>query len=78
MVALDSCIPIKFHLAFLYYNIHYDFTRSQGSARRNNAMQFMIIVDRDEGSVWITKCSPIPGRMSQGQTEVLANIREAI
>lgn len=43
-------------------------------------MKFNITLDRDEDGVWIAKCPPIPGCVSQGKTkaEAAENIKEAI
>lgn len=43
-------------------------------------MKFTVTVDRDEDNVWIVECPPIPGCVSQGETEreALDNIKDAI
>lgn len=43
-------------------------------------MKFAVILDRDEGGVWVIECPAIPGCVSQGQTreEALTNIEDAI
>ena len=43
-------------------------------------MRFNVMVDRDEGGIWIVECPAIPGCVSQGKTrsEALDNIKEAI
>jgi len=44
------------------------------------AMQFNVVLDRDEDGMWIVECPSIPGCISQGKTkqEALKNIKEAI
>jgi predicted RNase H-like HicB family nuclease len=43
-------------------------------------MQFRVIVEQDEDSVFVAECPSLPGCVSQGttRTEALANIKDAI
>ena len=43
-------------------------------------MKFTVLLDRDEGGVWISECPSLPGCVSQGSTreEALENVKEAI
>ncbi len=43
-------------------------------------MKFLITIHRDEDGMYIAECPSIPGCVSQGKTEELAeqNVREAI
>jgi predicted RNase H-like HicB family nuclease len=46
----------------------------------DEAMKFVVSIDRDEDGVWIVECPSIPGCVSQGHTkaEALAQIEDAI
>ena len=43
-------------------------------------MKYRIIIQQDEGGVFIAKCPSLPGCISQGKTreEVLINIKDAM
>jgi predicted RNase H-like HicB family nuclease len=53
-----------------------EFNNSTGET----AMQFNVVLDRDEDGMWVVECPSIPGCISQGKTkqEALKNIKEAI
>jgi len=43
-------------------------------------MKFRVIIEQDEGGVFVAHCAALPGCISQGKTreEAQANIKEAI
>ncbi len=43
-------------------------------------MQYRILIEQDEGGVYVVECPSLPGCISQGKTrnEALANIQDAI